>query len=292
MDLDLARTFLAVYETGNFNRAADNLNLTQSTVSSRIQNLEAQLGQTLFQRSRAGTEPTAAGQRFHHHATALMRIWLHARQELVLPEPLEEVLTVGGQFTLWDELLAAWLPWMRRRLPEVAIRAELGFPDTLMQRLVDGTIDIGVMYAPQNRAGFVIERLLDDRLIAVAAQPYAGGPGDAGYIFVDWGPDFRTDHAQAFPSATVPAISVSHGMLALSHMLSYGGSAYLPRRSVHALLKSGRLHQLKQMPSFRRTAFMVHGAELAADARFASALDGLRRVARQGAPRRRSSKHS
>lgn len=287
MDLDLARTFLAVYETGNFNRAADQLNVTQSTVSSRIQNLEAQLGQALFQRSRAGTEPTAAGRRFHHHATALMRIWLHARQELVLPEPLEEVLTVGGQFTLWDDLLAAWLPWMRRNLPAVAIRAELGLPDTLMQRLVDGTLDIGIMYAPQNRAGFIIDKLMDDRLIAVAAEPHTGGPGDAGYVFVDWGPEFRADHAQAFPSAALPAVSVSHGLLALSHILACGGSAYLPQRTVRTLLKEGRLRRLKEMPSFHRTAFVVHAAELAADARFARALDGLHRVARQGAPRSR-----
>lgn len=292
MDLDLARTFLAVYETGNFNRAADYLNVTQSTVSSRIQNLEAQLGQTLFQRSRAGTEATVAGQRFHHHATALVRIWLHARQELVLPEPLEEVLTVGGQFTLWDELLVAWLAWMRQNVPKVAIRAELGFPETLMQGLVDGTIDIGVMFTPQNRAGFVVDKLMDDRLIAVAADQHAGGPGNAGYIFVDWGPGFRAEHAQTFPSATLPAVSVSHGALALSHMLSCGGSAYLPQRAVRDLLKAGRLHRLKKMPSFHHSVFVVYAAELIADARSARALDGLHRVARHGPARHRGLKNS
>jgi len=290
MDLDLARTFLTVYETGNFNRAADLLNITQSTVSSRIQNLEEQLGQMLFQRSRAGTEPTAAGRRFHHHATALVRVWLHARQELVLPEPLEEVLAVGGQFALWEELFGAWLPWMRRNLPAVAVRAELGFPDTLTQRLVDGTLDIVVTYTPQNRPGFVIDKLMDDRLIAVAVDPRAGGPGDADYIFVDWGPDFRADHAQAFPSAPLPAISVSHGVFALSHILSCGGSAYLSQRTVRPLLKAGRLHRLKGMPSFHRAAFLAHAAELAADRRIMRALDGLHRVAREGVPSLRSAK--
>ena len=283
MDLELARTFLAVYETGNFNRAAEHLHVTQSTVSSRIQNLEDQLGQKLFQRSRAGTEPTAAGLRFHHHATSLVRVWMHARQELVLPEPLEEVLTVGGQFTLWDQLLSAWLPWMRRNLPAVAIRAEFGFPDILMQRLVEGTLDIGVMYAPQNRSGFMIDKLLDDRLIAVGSDPHTGGPGNSDYVFVDWGPEFRADHAQAFPSAPLPAVSVSHGLLALSYMLSCGGSAYLPHRSVRTQLKAGRLHRLPELPSFQRTAYVVYPVDYGSDVRFARALDGLHHVARQGA---------
>lgn len=283
MDFDLVRTFLAVYETGNFNRAAEQLNVTQSTVSSRIQNLEDQVGQTLFQRSRAGTAVTAAGRRFHQHATTLMRVWLHARQEMVLPEVLEQVVTVGGQFTLWDELLVRWLPWMRRHLPEVAIRAEIGTPEFLMQRLVDGTLDIGVMYSPQSRAGFTVDRLLDDRLVAVATDPNSPGPGDDGYIYVDWGPEFLAEHAQAFPDAPLPAVTVSHGMLALTHMLNYGGSAYLPLRTVLVHLNAGRLHRAKGAPAFRRPAYVVYPTELAGDPRLAKALGGMHRVARQRA---------
>lgn len=281
MDLNLARTYLAVYETGNFNRAAEQLNVTQSTVSSRIRTLEEQLGQTLFQRGRAGTRPTAAGQRFHNHATSLMRIWLHARQELVLPEAMDAVLTIGSQFTLWHELLIAWLPWMRRHLPAVAIRAEVGFPDDLMQRLIDGTLDIGVMYTPQSHAGFTVETLMDDRLVAVASDADRRGPGDTDYIFVDWGAEFRAGHAGAFPAAGLPAVSVSHGILALWHILGSRGSAYLPERTVRAYLKAGRLHRIGKTPAFHRPAYLVYADEVVGDARFAQALEGMRRVARQ-----------
>jgi DNA-binding transcriptional LysR family regulator len=281
MDLDLIRTFLAVYETGNFNRAAGQLHVTQSTVSSRIQSLEAEIGQVLFRRSRAGTEVTTAGRRFYRHATTLMRVWLHTRQEMVLPEVLEQILTVGGQFTLWDELLVGWLPWMRRNLPEVAIRAEIGVPEFLMQRLVDGTLDIGVMYSPQNRAGFSVDKLLDDRLVAVATDPDSPGPGDDGYIFVDWGPEFLAEHAQAFPDTPLPAVSVSHGMLALAHMLNCGGSAYLPLRTVLGHLNAGRLHRAREAPAFRRPAYVVYPTDSASDPRLSKALDGMQRVARQ-----------
>jgi len=281
MDIELARTFIAVFKTGNFNRAAEHINVTQSTVSTRIQNLEAQLGQQLFQRSRAGTEPTAAGRRFQSHAANLVRVWQHACQELALPETIEEVLSIGGQFTLWDELLGAWLRWMERNQSKIAIRAEIGFPDDLMQRLISGDIDISVMYTPQNRSGFTIEKLLEDRLVAVSTEPDRGGPGAAGYIYVDWGPEFRTEHAQAFPETVLPNLSISHGILAQSYILKQGGSAYLPLRIVDRHLKSGSLYRIKKAPTFYRPAYVVFPAERSDSPHMTKALQGLKRVARQ-----------
>ena len=68
MDIDQARTFLAIAAHGSFLEAAKRLHVTQSTVSARIQNLESELGARLFVRNRAGASMTAAGQRFLQHA--------------------------------------------------------------------------------------------------------------------------------------------------------------------------------------------------------------------------------
>jgi DNA-binding transcriptional LysR family regulator len=48
MDVTSARTFLAIVDTGNFNRTAEIVNVTQSTVSARIKALEGSLDQKLF----------------------------------------------------------------------------------------------------------------------------------------------------------------------------------------------------------------------------------------------------
>ncbi len=47
MHMDQIKTFLKVAATRNFNRAAANLNVTQSTVSARIRTLEDRLGRAL-----------------------------------------------------------------------------------------------------------------------------------------------------------------------------------------------------------------------------------------------------
>ena len=75
MNLDHVRTFLEVAACGNFNRAAETLNVTQSTVSARIKALEERFGHPLFQRGRAGAELTAALRAPAEGATAPLPWW-------------------------------------------------------------------------------------------------------------------------------------------------------------------------------------------------------------------------
>ncbi len=64
MDAATAETFITALEVGSFNRTAEIMNVTQSTVSSRIKVLEDQLGRRLLHRSKSGVEPTRAGKQF------------------------------------------------------------------------------------------------------------------------------------------------------------------------------------------------------------------------------------
>jgi DNA-binding transcriptional LysR family regulator len=279
MNIDLARTFLEIVETGNFNKAAERLHVTQSTVSMRIKALEDELGRSLFTRSKAGTELTAAGMQFRRYATTLVRVWEQARQEIALPPGFRTVLNVGGQFSLWDRLLVQWIPWMRTALPDVALRAEVGASDGLMRQLAEGILDIGVMYSPQSRPGFHIEKLLEERLIMVSTRRRTVAEWDEGYVFVDWGPEFRQGHGQSFPDLKTPAVSVGLGALGLQHILSYGGTGYFPMRTVRSYLATGRLFEVPGAPDFRRPAWLVYTREEGRDEWFHTALDGLRYVA-------------
>ena len=80
MTLEQIETFLDLCETRSFNRTANRLGVTQSTISGRVQALEAALGCKLLERSRAGTELTTEGLRFEPHARALRNGWTAAGQ--------------------------------------------------------------------------------------------------------------------------------------------------------------------------------------------------------------------
>src|SRR3546814_5896545 len=50
---------------------------------------------------------------------------------------------------------------------DLSVRAEAGFEPDLMQGLIDGRIDIGVMYTPQRRPNLQMTALMDERLVLV-----------------------------------------------------------------------------------------------------------------------------
>lgn len=73
MDLDGVRTFVAAADFGQFQAAADELDLTQQGVSRRIAALEKALGVALFTRTARGVQLTTDGQAFLPHARDLLR---------------------------------------------------------------------------------------------------------------------------------------------------------------------------------------------------------------------------
>lgn len=72
VELRHLRYFLAAAESGNFRRAAESLNITQPPLSRAIRELEQQLGQTLFDRSRIGSTLTPAGERLVAEARSIL----------------------------------------------------------------------------------------------------------------------------------------------------------------------------------------------------------------------------
>ncbi|MEZ5647570.1 MAG: LysR family transcriptional regulator [Alphaproteobacteria bacterium] len=258
MDVTLARTFLEVVATGNFISAAERLHVTQSTVSMRIKSLEEQLGQILFSRSKAGANLTPAGQHFQRHAATMVRVWEQARYEVSLPAGHRALLTVGGQFSLWDRLLLRWLPWMRAEAPDIALRAEVGLSDGLMTRLVEGTLDIGVMYTPQSRPGLRSFKLLEENLVLAGTRSDIESTPGPDYVYVDWGPEFQANHAMHFPDVYRPGLSVGLGALALSYILESGGSGYFPKRVIRSYLADKKLYLAPDAPVFHRPAYVVY----------------------------------
>ncbi len=256
MDIEYARTFLAVTAAGNFVGAAERLHITQSTVSARIQTLESQMGARLFRRGRGGAELTAAGQRFLRHAKTLVRTLEQARHEVSLPSGFSGGLTLCGRIALWEDFLPRWVDWMRVNVPDVSLRLEIGFEEAMMQGLVQGTIDIGVMYTPESRPGLTVEPLFEEAMVLVTSNPERPWP-DPGYIHVDWGPEFHAQFGARFPDLETSARTANIGWLAMQLMLSHGGSAYLPVRMVRAAIERGQLWRLHESPLIAMPAYMV-----------------------------------
>ena len=282
MDTELARTFLAVVSAGNFISAADRLHVTQSTVSARIHALEEQLGCTLFVRNKGGTSLTPAGRQFQKHAGTLVRTVERARHDVGVPRGFRGALTVGGRFGLWEQLLLRWLPVMRATAPDISVRAEIGLEPELMQGLVEGRLDIGVMYTPQSRPGLKVELLFEEQLVLVTTDASGAAEPGPGYVYVDWGPEFYAEHSARFSDYIGPAVTANIGWLGLHSILANGGSGYFPQRLAQPFIDEGQLTALGDAPQFALPAYIVYPSEGRPDF-LDHALDGIRRIAKADA---------
>ncbi|MGC1954184.1 MAG: LysR family transcriptional regulator, partial [Gammaproteobacteria bacterium] len=278
MNIDQARTFLAIAAQGSFLEAAKRLHVTQSTVSARIQNLEASLGVKLLVRNRAGASLTAAGRRFMQHAKTLVLTAEQARYDVGLPSRYRASIRIGGRIALWEGFLPRWVGWMRKAAPDVSIRSEIGFEEDLIRRLIEGTMDIGVMYTPTHAPGLLVEHLFDETLVLVSSRRDTRWPGDD-YIFVEWGPDFYAKHRHSYPDLERPPQTVNIGWLAVQLILANGGSCFLPIRMARSLIDDGRLFQVAEGPEFTHPAYMVFPRASDSEV-LRQAVEGLRELAR------------
>jgi DNA-binding transcriptional LysR family regulator len=278
MDIDQARTFLAIAAHGTFLEAARRLHVTQSTVSARIQNLEDDLGVPLFVRNRAGASLTPAGRRFLQHAKTLVLTVEQARHDVGLPSRYRASIRVGGRIALWEGFLPRWVGWMRRTAPDVSIRSEIGFEEDLMRRLIEGTLDVGLMYTPSHAPGLVVEHLFDETLVLVSSSRETRWPGED-YVFVEWGPGFYARHRESYPDLERPPQVVNIGWLGVQLVLANGGSCFLPIRMAQPLIDEGRLFKVRTSPEFAHPAYMVFPREADSEV-LRQAVHGLRELAR------------
>jgi DNA-binding transcriptional LysR family regulator len=278
MDVNLARTFLMVAETGSFIDAARKMNLTQSTVSARIKGLEDLLGRPLFERSKSGAGLTAAGEQFQKHALALVRVWQHAQLEVGLSDQHRDHLAVGAPMSLWHGFLLKWVSWLRQNIPDIAVSASAGLSPVLTQRLIEGTLDLAVMYRPMQPPGLSIEHLFDEEFVLVTSVPPTQRRSFADYVFIDWGPDFKQDHAAAYPELSNPGLNLDLGSAGIDYLLANACSGYFPLRLVRRYVSRGRLRLPKRARKFVYPVYMVY-PEARNEEAYEPILNALRRQA-------------
>src|ERR1700726_4001300 len=97
MEFELLRAFVAVADCGGFHRAAERLNLTQSTVSQQIKRLELETKRPLFRRTTRSVALTDDGEMLLGDARRLLQFEEAARHRLAAPRLSGTVrLGVGG----------------------------------------------------------------------------------------------------------------------------------------------------------------------------------------------------
>jgi DNA-binding transcriptional LysR family regulator len=264
MNLEELKTFLAVVEAGSLIAASRRLNVTQSTVTARINALEDEIGQKLLHRHKSGAELTSPGFKFKRYAELMVQLWRQARYEVSLPKGFVGVCNLGLDFDLWDDAGRIFLDFVRAEAPGVALAVWPGEQRQLDRWLSIGLIDVALCYAPQSGGSFATRILFDDELILVSDAARTVPDLGPSYVYVDHGEEFRRLHAAAYPGDTTSALTIASSQWAIDHLLRHGGAGYITRRHAKPMLEAGRLHEVAGAPHFSRRAYVVEVAQTTA----------------------------
>lgn len=143
MELRHLRYFVAVAEERNFNRAARRLHISQPPLSRQIQQLEGELGVTLFERGCRPLELTDAGRFFFGHAQQFLARSVELKTMTRRIGQLERRLSVGFVASTLYGLIPQLIRRFRQQSPEVAITLLEMSTTEQLQALKEGEIDIG-----------------------------------------------------------------------------------------------------------------------------------------------------
>jgi DNA-binding transcriptional LysR family regulator len=164
MELRHLRYFVAVAEELHFSRAAAKLNIATPTLSAQIRALETLLGAQLFTRKTRSVALTQVGKRFLDEARETLR--QAAQAELVGRQAARGdigTIAVGYVYSaVCGGIVGASIAGFRAQHPGVMLEPRRMPTIGQMNALIDGTLDVGFIRAPDRYpaglAGFVVDR--------------------------------------------------------------------------------------------------------------------------------------
>ncbi|HLF79396.1 MAG TPA: LysR family transcriptional regulator [Dehalococcoidia bacterium] len=256
MDLGQLEAFVQVANQRSFSRAAEALFLTQPSVTARIQALERDLGERLFERSGRGVRLTEVGACFLPHAERVLQA-LHAGRDAIdsLRNLQSGSLILASATTVSTYILPGVLKTFRSRFPRVEVSVRTGRSEQVLQMLLQDEAQVGLVRAVYHQ-DIETKGLIEDELVLVANANHelvSSGfvtveqLGDHPFIFFDRNSSYYSLAQGLFRQhGVVPRTQMElDSMEATKKMVEEGlGIALLPRIALERELETGILREI------------------------------------------------
>lgn len=167
--LDLLRGFEASARLLSFTRAGEELHLSQSAVSRQIQELEEQLGVSLFQRRHRALSLTEAGRQLYPAAAQVLAT-MRAVTDRLRAASGQRVVAVTTNVSFAALWLVPRLARFTKENPGVDVRIQA---DTQLHDLERDGLDVALRYCPPEVAGPTATRLFGETVFPVCSPAYA-----------------------------------------------------------------------------------------------------------------------
>ena len=160
MEIRVLRYFLTVAKEQSFTKAAEQLNITQPTLSRQLAALEEEIGTDLFVRGGRTITLTEAGLLLKRRAVEILELEEKTMEELKMKDgPVEGTITIGcGEFEAVDTLASICDSFLRK-YPMVQINLHTATADAVYEMMNQGLVDIALFMEPFNTEGLDYVRI-------------------------------------------------------------------------------------------------------------------------------------
>jgi len=173
MNLHHLELFLAVGEEGSVTRGADRVAVSQPAVSRAIADLEAALGERLFDRGPKGVTLTEAGLVLMDYAKRIFGLEREAAEALTDLHGLESGrLSIGASTTIGDYLLPPAIARFLTAHPSIDLAVEVANTDAIQAGVLAGRYDVGFTEGQIDRNQFLVSVLQKDELVVFSAPSH------------------------------------------------------------------------------------------------------------------------
>jgi LysR family transcriptional regulator, cyn operon transcriptional activator len=168
MEIRQLRYFLDIAQTEHLTLSAQNLFLTQSTLSHGLRQLEDELGVKLFDRVGRGLKLSQAGTLFRTYVGRALQEIEAGRMALTEMAGLQSgTLTVGVIPTFLNTLVPATVAAFSAAYPKVRVIVRDLRADPIEELLIAGELDVGIAFHPTEREEIEAEPLFEERMLLV-----------------------------------------------------------------------------------------------------------------------------
>lgn len=172
-DLTDLRLFLHVVEAGSITAGAERMHLAVAAASTRIRNMEIELGTPLLNRERQGVQPTPAGRTLVHHARQMLLQAERMRAELgEYADGLKGHVRLQSNTNALSEFLPEPLSQFLTSHPQVNVDLEERLSDEIVTAVADGKADIGIVAGTEDITGLEVFPFRTDRFVLVTSPEH------------------------------------------------------------------------------------------------------------------------
>ncbi len=171
MDLSDLQVFRTVVQAGGVTRAAEKLNRVQSNVTTRVRQLEDELGVQLFLRQGKRLHLSPAGQVLLGYAERMLDLAQQAREAVHDAKP-RGLFRLGAMDSTASVRLPAPLTEYHRRYPDVTLELRTGNPTKLATAVLAGDLDAALVSEPVASGPFDMVPVYEEELVIIAAADH------------------------------------------------------------------------------------------------------------------------